>query len=90
MSRGDNGRASSLAASSKAQVEILAAHAVKPHNVRYCLERRDEAFEEKLAEVLRVYRKVTVLQVDAAKDARPVRWPSCRTTGHSGDQQYRP
>jgi hypothetical protein len=35
---------------------------VQPHKVRYYLERRDEAFEQKMAEVLCVYREVAVLR----------------------------
>ena len=42
--------------------KILARHEVKPHKVRYYLERRDEAFETKLADVLCVYREVAVLR----------------------------
>ena len=42
--------------------KILAAQEVKPHKVRYYLERRDEAFEEKMAEVLCVYREVAVMK----------------------------
>jgi transposase len=42
--------------------KILARHEVKPHKIRYYLERRDEAFEEKMAEVLCVYREVAVLR----------------------------
>jgi transposase len=42
--------------------KILAAHEIKPHKVRYYLERRDEAFETKMAEVLCVYREVAVLK----------------------------
>src|SRR5580693_4422707 len=42
--------------------KILAAHAIKPHKVRYYLERRDEAFETKMAEVLCVYRGVAILK----------------------------
>ncbi len=42
--------------------KILAAQAVKPHKVRYYLERRDPAFEEKMAEVLCVYREVALLR----------------------------
>ena len=38
--------------------KILAAHEVKPHRVRYYLERRDREFEPKMAEVLCVYREV--------------------------------
>lgn len=42
--------------------KILAAHDVKPHKVRYYLERRDDAFEAKMAEVLCVYREVALLK----------------------------
>ena len=42
--------------------KILARHEVKPHKVRYYLERRDEAFEAKMAEVLCVYREVAILR----------------------------
>ena len=41
-------------------------HEVKPHKVRYYLERRDAAFEEKMAEVLCVYREVAVLRATDA------------------------
>jgi transposase len=39
---------------------------VQPHKVRYYLERRDEAFEQKMAEVLCVYREVAVLRASEA------------------------
>jgi hypothetical protein len=42
--------------------KILDRHDVQPHKVRYYLERRDEAFEQKMAEVLCVYREVAVLR----------------------------
>ena len=42
--------------------KILACHEIKPHKVRYYLERRDEAFEVKMAEVLCVYREVAILR----------------------------
>ncbi len=44
--------------------KILDEHDIKPHKVRYYLQRRDEAFEEKMAEVLCVYREVKVLRED--------------------------
>src|SRR5271168_598239 len=44
--------------------KILARHDIKPHKVRYYLERRDEAFETKMAEVLCVYREVAVLRAN--------------------------
>jgi hypothetical protein len=42
--------------------KILAAQEVKPHKVRYYLERRDEAFEAKMAEVRCIYREVAVMK----------------------------
>jgi hypothetical protein len=39
---------------------------VQPHKVRYYLERRDEAFEQKMAEVLCIYREVAVLRESEA------------------------
>ena len=42
--------------------KILAEHAVKPHRVRYYLEKRDPEFEPKMAEILCVYRQVAVLR----------------------------
>src|SRR5205814_4600796 len=47
--------------------KILDAEEVKPHKVRYYLERRDPDFEPKMAEVLCVYREVQVLKKAAAK-----------------------
>jgi hypothetical protein len=43
---------------------------IKPHKVRYYLERRDADFEQKMAEVLCVYREVQVLK-KAAKSKKP-------------------
>lgn len=48
--------------------KILARHEVKPHKVRYDLERRDEAFEVKMAEVLCVYREVALLRESPAAE----------------------
>ena len=42
--------------------KILAAQEIKPDKVRYYLERRDEAFEAKMAEVLCVYREVAIMK----------------------------
>lgn len=49
--------------------KILARHDIKPHKVRYYLERRDEAFETKMAEVLCVYREVAVLRASQTPGA---------------------
>jgi hypothetical protein len=46
--------------------KILARDGVKPHKVRYYLERRDAAFETKMAEVLCGYREVAVLRAAEA------------------------
>ena len=46
--------------------KILARDDVKPHKVRYYLERRDAAFETKMVEVLCVYREVAVLRAAEA------------------------
>src|ERR1700756_5678245 len=47
--------------------KILGREEIKPHKVRYHLERRDADFEQKMAEVLCVYREVQVLKKAAAK-----------------------
>jgi transposase len=46
--------------------KILGQEEIKPHKVRYYLERRDAEFEQKMAEVLCVYREVQVLKKVAA------------------------
>src|SRR5271157_370387 len=48
--------------------KILSAHEVKPHKVRYYLQRRDPDFDAKMAEVLCVYREVELLKQSAAKE----------------------
>jgi transposase len=50
--------------------KILAAEEIKPHKVRYYLEQRDAEFEQKMAEVLCVYREVKILK-EAAAEAKP-------------------
>lgn len=62
-----------LSTAAKATVwRILDAHELKPHRVRYYLERRDTDFERKMAEVLMVYRDVNLYRADAVHDARPM------------------
>jgi transposase len=53
--------------------KILDAQEVKPHKVRYYLERRDPEFKAKMAQVLCVYREVKVLKKAAAtkKNKKP-------------------
>jgi hypothetical protein len=47
--------------------KLLGQEEIKPHKVRYYLERRGAEFEPKMAEVLCVYREVQVLKKAAAK-----------------------
>ena len=47
--------------------KILDEEAVKPHKVRYYLERRDPEFATKMAEVLCVYRQVKILKKTAVR-----------------------
>src|SRR5438876_9557520 len=51
--------------------KILGQEEIRPHKVRYYLERRDAEFERKMAEVLCVYREVQVLKKAAAKSNKP-------------------
>ena len=50
--------------------KILGQEDIKPHKVRYYLERRDVDFEQKMAEVLCVYREVQILKKAAAKSKK--------------------
>src|ERR1700688_721240 len=51
--------------------KILGHEEIKPHKVRYYLERRDAEFAQKMAEVLCVSREVQVLKKGAAKRKKP-------------------
>src|SRR3984885_11233304 len=53
--------------------KILGQQEIKPHKVRYYLERRDAEFEQKMAEVLCVYREVQVLKKAAAKSRKAIK-----------------
>jgi transposase len=50
--------------------KILNRQEVKPHKVRYYLERRDPEFKEKMADVLCVYREVKILK-ETANSKKP-------------------
>jgi len=54
--------------------KILGQEEIRPHKVRYYLERRDAEFEQKMADVLCVYREVQVLKKAAKsrKSPKPV------------------
>jgi transposase len=60
--------------SAQPQQSPLRLEEIKPHKVRYYLERRDAEFEQKMAEVLCVYREVQVLKkaVRCKKPRKPV------------------
>src|SRR5437879_2393751 len=61
--------------------KILGQEEIKPHKVRYYLERRDAEFEQKMAEVLCVYREVQILKKAAAKSRKAIKqWRSFPTT----------
>jgi transposase len=49
--------------------KILGAQAIKPHKVRYYLERRDPEFEAKMAQILCVYKEVEILKAAGAASA---------------------
>jgi transposase len=74
--------------------KILAEPVVKPHKVRYYLEKRDPEFEPKMAEILCVYRQVAMLRGQAeaartrAKTAAVARaLPSSLTTRNQGSRR---
>ena len=50
---------------------ILNDNDIKPHKIRYYLEKRDPAFDRKMQEVLMVYRDVSLYREGAVHDARP-------------------
>ena len=50
---------------------ILDDNDIKPHKIRYYLEKRDPDFDRKMQEVLMVYRDVSIYTEGAVHDARP-------------------
>lgn len=50
---------------------ILDDNEIKPHKIRYYLEKRDPDFDRKMQEVLMVYRDVSIYREGAVHDARP-------------------
>jgi transposase len=50
---------------------ILNDNDIKPHKIRYYLEKRDPQFDRKMQEVLMVYRDVSLYTEGAVHDARP-------------------
>jgi len=63
---------SRLAQAGKSTVwRILNEHDIKPHKIRYYLERRDPEFDRKMQDVLMVYRDVSIYAEGAVHDGRP-------------------
>src|ERR1700721_3113198 len=60
--------------------KILADQEVKPHKVRYYLERRDPEFETKMAEVLCVYQEVAILRAEESDLAKACPGPESGAT----------
>jgi transposase len=61
-----------LASAGKSTVwRILNDNDIKPHKIRYYLEKRDPDFDRKMQEVLMVYRDVSIYTEGAVHDARP-------------------
>jgi transposase len=61
-----------LASAGKSTVwRILDDSDIKPHKIRYYLEKRDPDFDRKMREVLMVYRDVSIYAQGAVHDARP-------------------
>ena len=50
---------------------ILNEHDIKPHRIRYYLEKRDPEFDRKMREVLMVYQDVSLFPAGATDDKRP-------------------
>ena len=50
---------------------ILDEHEIRPHKIRYYLEKRDPEFDRKMQEVLMIYRDVSIYREGAVHDARP-------------------
>ena len=67
--------------------KILEAQEVKPHKLRYYLERRDPEFAGKMAQVLCVYRKVNILKKAAAAATKKNKKPSQAVTVISYDEK---
>ena len=52
--------------------KILSQQAVRPHKISYYLERRDPQFDEKMAQVLLVYKQVEILRAQEASSEPPL------------------
>lgn len=59
---------------------VLDKEGIKPHKITYYLERRDENFEEKMAQVLSVYKEVQLINVDEQRQGGEVVTARSQTT----------
>lgn len=50
---------------------ILNENDIKPHRIRYYLEKRDPEFDRKMREVLMVYQDISLFPAGATDDNRP-------------------
>ncbi|SDY93320.1 hypothetical protein SAMN05421754_103217 [Nitrosomonas sp. Nm58] len=50
---------------------ILDENEIKPHKIRYCLEKRDPDFDRKMQEALLVYQDVSIYREGAVHDRQP-------------------
>ena len=66
--------------------KILGHEEIKPHKVRHYLERRDAEFEQKMAEVLCVYREVQDLKRASAKSRKAIKRVPTTKSRVSGDR----
>jgi transposase len=65
----ENGYQSLLEISRSTVHDILSENEIKPHKIRYYLERRDPKFEEKMIDILHVYKDVEMIN-QAPQEAR--------------------
>jgi transposase len=66
--------------------KILAEQEVKPHKVRYYLQRRDPAFDAKMAEVLCVYQEIAILRAVESDAVKACREPDPGTANQTVDK----
>ena len=67
----------SLCAVSRGSLQkLLSERALKPHRIRYYLERRDPDFDEKMAQVLCVYHEIALAQANGGTDGEMVAYLS--------------
>ncbi len=52
--------------------KILSKHDIRPHKVRYYLERRDPEFDDKMAQVLFIYKQVQIIQEQESPSEAPL------------------